>query len=763
MEGFDQENIRVEIPGLPDADSKGKKGKKKGNNKKTLSLQNFLQDESQEEALDSADNSESDVMESHFAKLNLDEEELIVMESCHSYIHDLLKKLGPTNAMDPLLQQEINNFPPEAKKVMQKCGGYRNFILRSKDLAVVDKIVAAKTDLKNAQEMAFKEIYNNLSCLEPPPVTKNDNHHKEQLKEIWNSKTNVLTHSKSTSNIWGPTQQHRGGQAQEQRQTGDGGQRAGDSSLFSEQGGGNSMYYQSSNSGSQLQDSEFSKSHGVIGNGGNTARQNLFKGLNMSDSPGNNFDISSQTKTLEEFKERNWKLTEANNDLLKKLQEKEVIHEELKNLQAKNTSLEAGHNNTKNELIFCRSELESCRAELTRMRADKVEGMDQNSSDGDIIFNLQKQLQGEQLKNINLTNELDNARKLGGLGVNLTLKGGDTKPPGFYGGTGQIGSSLGGSGWDHSVSSSTLGLGPSDGDPLGLRSLFPLDGQQGSLTSQSQPFSSTQSTNFLQGGSMFGGLGSVGHPGSNTWGDFKPRQINKSVSSIGLGLHNINLTEAPSPALETLQQSFQPPPSSNPGFPPSSNSGFPPSSNSGFPPSTNAGFPTGTNSGFNHSISSGSEFNLPISSSSGFNNLPISSSSGFNNLPVSSSSGFNNLPVSSSSGFNLPVSSSSGFQHHPSSSSGFPSEPSGGGLFSQPPPAQPPAPVPSSAGVKMARQEQLVKKLVGMLPGSDEETIKNCITALRVRHGKLSGWPTSKIASHIAELLKSGEVGGVKD
>ena len=76
------------------------------------------------------------------------------MESCHSYIHDLLRQMGPTNAMDPRLQSEINNFPPEAKvsrwkrffaefiistfqRVIQKCGGYRNFILRSKDLAVV--------------------------------------------------------------------------------------------------------------------------------------------------------------------------------------------------------------------------------------------------------------------------------------------------------------------------------------------------------------------------------------------------------------------------------------------------------------------------------------------------------------------------------------------------------------------------------------------------------------------------------------------------
>ena len=179
---------------------------------------------------------------------------------------------------------------------------------------------------------------------------------------------------------------------------------------------------------------------------------------------GNNFDVSSQLKSLEEFKERNWKLTEANNELLKKLQEKEDVHEELKNLQAKYAGLEAVCKNTKNELIFCRSELESCRGEVAKLRSDKLSvmggvvgeaGGDQGSSDGDIIFNLQKQLQGEQLKNINLTNvghppsvefnsicilkELESQRKLqGGSGANLTLKGGETKPPGFYTGPGQV-------------------------------------------------------------------------------------------------------------------------------------------------------------------------------------------------------------------------------------------------------------------------------------------------------------------------------------
>jgi hypothetical protein len=38
-----------------------------------------------------------------------------VLDTCHTFIHDLLKQLGPTNALDPAIQQEINNFPPEAK------------------------------------------------------------------------------------------------------------------------------------------------------------------------------------------------------------------------------------------------------------------------------------------------------------------------------------------------------------------------------------------------------------------------------------------------------------------------------------------------------------------------------------------------------------------------------------------------------------------------------------------------------------------------
>ena len=73
-------------------------------------------------------------------------------------------------------------------------------------------------------------------------------------------------------------------------------------------------------------------------------------------------------------------------------------------------------------------------------------------------------------------------------------------------------------------------------------------------------------------------------------------------------------------------------------------------------------------------------------------------------------------------------------------------------LFSMPPPGPPPGlpglPPPVSADsesqpnlnqAKLARQEQLVKKLSGMLMGTDEELIKSCIAELRAKHGKLSG------------------------
>lgn len=90
--------------------------------------------------------------------------------------------------------------------------------------------------------------------------------------------------------------------------------------------------------------------------------------------------------------------------------------------------------------------------------------------------------------------------------------------------------------------------------------------------------------------------------------------------------------------------------------------------------------------------------------------------------------------------------------------------------MSQPPPGLGPAPrslsppsgpvTPPSTSVsppvltgKAARQELLVKKLAALLPGIQEEAIKGSIMELRAKHGKLSGWPTTRIASGIMELI----------
>ena len=76
LEMEDYENVRPEIPGLVETE-RTKKGKKKSNatSKKTLSLQNFLQeDSSQGSSVGNSDIQDVDPMESHFAKLNLDEE-----------------------------------------------------------------------------------------------------------------------------------------------------------------------------------------------------------------------------------------------------------------------------------------------------------------------------------------------------------------------------------------------------------------------------------------------------------------------------------------------------------------------------------------------------------------------------------------------------------------------------------------------------------------------------------------------------------------
>jgi len=598
----DYENSRPEIPGLVESD-KGKKGKKKNTTsaKKTLSLQNFLQDENgRNSGVES-----SDTIESHFAKLNLDEEELIVMESCHSFIHDMLKHMGPTNAMDPRLQQEINNFPPEAKRVIQKCGGYRNFILRSKDLTVVDKIVSSRADLKIAQEMAFQEIQRNLSTNHK---SRNENYPNkpDNSKDVWNSKPNILSHSKSSGNIW------NGSNSENQHSNAE--------SFFNEtSGSGNSLFYKSSSTESE-------KTKIKAGYDLDAANRNNTAQVYAS-------EISSLQKQLVQAHDRIKALNGVNSELGRRLTEKEKIHEEYVALQSKYSSLEASYKNCKNDLEVCKSELQKQMTELLALQSTSK--MD---NDRQMLFTIQKSLEMERLKNLNLTKELEMHRT-----SPLTL---DAKLTSSFDNSNLSNSSLFNtsgqtSGWDHSLKPmSTPQTSSLDTDMLGIRSIFSneINGLQNtsSHSIQSPPPVSSFSN------SLFGGI------------------IPQYQPETTVGLTPMGILEAPS-------QSHGAKPPSSIGDPISS---FPPAMFSVPPPSTPSLSP----------------------------------------------------PMSS---VQVPMTSA----------------------------AETPAVSSSQAAGKAARQEQLIRKLSEMLPGADDDTIKRCINELRARHGKLSGWPTSKIATHIIDMI----------
>jgi len=124
-----------EIPGLPEPDKGGKKGKKKNNSKKTLNLPIFTEANGKNAAALSVPPVTKP------PKPQLSDKEVAILDSCHSYIHDYLKISGPMSAFDARLQAEINQFPPEAKGVMNKVGGLKAFILLCENLFVVDKIV----------------------------------------------------------------------------------------------------------------------------------------------------------------------------------------------------------------------------------------------------------------------------------------------------------------------------------------------------------------------------------------------------------------------------------------------------------------------------------------------------------------------------------------------------------------------------------------------------------------------------------------------
>jgi len=245
-------------------------------------------------------------------------------------------------------------------------------------------------------------------------------------------------------------------------------------------------------------------------------------------------------KQVEELKETNIKLMESNNDLNKSVSEKAQLSQDFSNLQSKYQNLESLYNSTKEELELCKSELQ-------KQRSESLGGLGQGGGSGEdrqIILTLQKSLEDEKLRNLNLSAELELQRNMGA-GAKLTGKPEDR---GFYS-SGQGGAH----GWDHSLTGLALSnpLAPLalDSNMLGLRSIFSSD-----LPASSNPPTSSQASNLFP-------LGTSGGPGG-------------PVSSSSLGLTSMSLLESvPPPPLGEPANSFPPlfslpPPGPPPGLPP---------------------------------------------------------------------------------------------------------------------------------------------------------------------------------------------------
>jgi len=760
------ETTHREIPGLPEPDKKGKKGKKKSNAKTTLSLQNFMNlQESNNQVQENG--GVSHVENNQLQRPSLEDKEAAILESCHSYIHDFLKQRGPTYAMDPNLQQEINNFPPEAKQVMEKVGGYRKFILLCKDLVVVDRIVAAKAHISKAQEMAFKEIYNNIPGGGPA-----------ETKPIYNPAANPS----SKSGIWASSSNlHSVG--------------------YSENSGGSGGTIQYHQSGQK----DGLSGKGVIGGGLN--KNGIF-------NPGSVFGGSDQNSSgavNEDLQNKIWTLTSHNNHLIKQLTEKENQVSELSKKLVQLNSLEKEYEAAQAQIRDQRDEIERLKTELEERRvgekAEDGRSSQQIEKDRDLIFQLQSSLEAEKLKSKNLARQLESP--MANLNLHQQNSSLNTNMP-----IGSRSSAFGGLGLDNPMSG---GGGGMDQDTLGL---IGLGGRMGGLGGMGLGMNIQPGLSSAPGQSMFGAIGSdlgqssrgfmnkaastsqlglnlvgVGNP--NTGGLSSPGHSNKLLGGYSQGLPGYSSYSALTPG-PFSSSSLASNPLANPiSTVPSTISGHPGGQMgpSLLPPtSLSLSGSSGSLGGFG---SAQSPLDLgpnlgPIGGGGlggqsvglGGQSLGGGQSVGFgvgqSGLGGQSLGGQSVLGGQSLGGQNVGLGGQSmGGQNM---GLGVGQSGLGGHSMGGPPPglssqgvqllgglgqglaglaqtgggSAPSTPAPAHKSNSAIRQEQLVKKVVSSIPGATDESVKHYIQVLREQHGKLSGWPTSRIIQEITELMKQG-------
>ena len=305
--------------------------------------------------------------------------------------------------------------------MIQKCGGTRNFVLRCKNLSVVDRMISVREDVKVSQEMTYNEISGNFSSRQQ---SKNENFHSSgTTKDVWNAKPSIME-NRSTSGALSQASGH-----------------GNIKSFISESNAnGNSLYYKSSNKENN------SSNLGVMGNESKAERNLLIK-------------------QVEQLKDEKRVLKDHNADLRERLLEKGKLEDSFQCLKSQYSKLELQCSNTRNELELSNAELEKNKRELRALHA--AVSFD---SDRQIIFDLQQKLETERLKNLNLSKELEMLKGgSGSYGANLLSNQSDQNTNTVLGSSG---------GWEHSLtnlSTRPSSMSLSSSDPLGIRSIFSSD------------------------------------------------------------------------------------------------------------------------------------------------------------------------------------------------------------------------------------------------------------------------------------------------
>ena len=74
---------------------------------------------------------------------------------CFSFFASLLKELGPLHVTDSKIEDEVNDFPPEARDLIQSAGGIGQFLSKSLQFFHMDGYVCLMVDAPKAQNLAM--------------------------------------------------------------------------------------------------------------------------------------------------------------------------------------------------------------------------------------------------------------------------------------------------------------------------------------------------------------------------------------------------------------------------------------------------------------------------------------------------------------------------------------------------------------------------------------------------------------------------------